>query len=296
MKLHVKSVIFVAGMIAAGLLAPVARASDMACGKPMTAEQKAQKAIDLQAVQNTMGFHQLYGSPGGDHDKEIELIWAHKTPGVSFGENTGILKGDIEVIKKHYGSNAGMWMGNGAGPAKMAADGKSGTPAGGDANGAQAGGPPAGAPAGGPPGGGGAQSGNFSMRTLTTPIIEVAGDGKTAKGYWYTIGWTSGMHDGKGEAQWSFERYGIDFVKEDGDWKIWHFHVYNDFDTPYEKNWVQNAIDTGRKGGVTSARPGLEQYFTPTVFHNSYDPKVDNNPLNPPPPVPYCHFEETFSY
>ncbi len=287
MKLHIKSAIFVAGIIAAGLLAPVARASDMACGKPMTAEQKAQKAIDVQAVQNTMGFHQFYGSPGGDHDKEIELIWAHKTPGVTFAENAGIYKGDIEVIKKLYGTKASAWMGAG-----VPAAASPGAPS----EGAQAGGPPAGAPAGGPPGGGGAQSGNFSFRTLTTPIIEIAGDGKTAKAFWYTIGWTSGMHDGKGEAGWSFERYGIDFVKEDGDWKIWHFHVYNDFDTPYEKNWVQNAIDTGRQGGVTTARPGLEQYFTPTVFHKSYDPKVDNNPLNPPPPVPYCHLEDTFSY
>lgn len=293
------------GALGAGLLAPAALASDMACGKPMTAEQKAQKAIDLQAVQNTMGFHQLYGSPGGDHDKEIELIWAHKTPGVSFAENTGVYKGDIEVIKKMYGNKAGMWMGNGAGPAKMAGDkaggaqgeGAAGAPPSGGQEGGPAAGAPSGAAAGGPPaGGGGAQSGNFSFRTLTTPIIEVAGDGKTAKGYWYTIGWTSSVQGDKGGAQWSFERYGIDFVKEDGDWKIWHFHVYNDFDTPYEKNWVQNAIDTNRQGGVTSARPGLEQYFTATVFHKSYDPKVDNNPLNPPPPVPYCHFEDTFSY
>ena len=134
------------------------------------------------------------------------------------------------------------------------------------------------------------------MRTLTTPIIEIAGDGKTAKAYWYTIGWTSGAQGNKGQAQWSFERYGIDFVKEDGDWKIWHFHVYNDFDTPYEKNWVQNAIDSPRAGGVTTARPGMEQYFKSTVFHKSYDPKVANDPLNPPPPVPYCTFSDTFSY
>jgi hypothetical protein len=293
--MRVRSTILVAGAICVSMISTAAWASDMACGKPMTAEQKAQKAIDVQAVQNVMGFHQFYGSPGGDHDKEIELIWAHKTPGVTFGENTGIYKGDIEVIKKMYGTKAGMWMGNGAGPAKMAAPGgaQGAAPAGatGSAPAGEAGGPP-----GGAPGGGGAQSGNFSFRTLTTPIIEIAGDGKTAKAFWYTIGWTSSAQGDKGQAQWSFERYGIDFVKEDGDWKIWHFHVYNDFDTPYEKNWVQNAIDTNRQGGVTSARPGMEQYFTPTVFHKSYDPKVDNNPLNPPPPVPYCHIEDTFSY
>jgi hypothetical protein len=282
------SKIFVLGALGAGLLAcSAALASDLACSKPMTAEQKAQKAIDVQAVQNTMGMHQIYGAPGGSHDKEIELIWAHKTPGMSFAENTGIYTGDVEVIKKMYGDSAGMWMGNGVGPAQK--DGKGGAGAAGGPPGAAPGGA-AGGPPGGAPGGGGAQGGNFSMRTLTTPIIEIAGDGKTA------IGWTSSAQGDKGGAQWSFERYGIDFVKEDGDWKIWHFHVYNDFDTPYEKNWVQNAIDTKRAGGVTTARPGMEQYFQPTVFHHSYDPKVDNNPANPPPPVPYCTFSDTFTY
>jgi hypothetical protein len=292
LNMKLSGTILVLGALGAGLLVcSAALASDMACGKPMTAEQKAQKAIDVQAVQNVMGYHQIYGAPGGSHDKEIELIWAQKTPNMSFAENEGIYTGDVNVIKRMYGDSAGSWMGNGAGPAQK---GGSSAAAGGPPGGAP--GAAAGGPQGGPPGGGGAQSGNFSMRTLTTPIIEIAGDGKTAKAFWYTIGWTSSAQGDKGQAQWSFERYGIDFVKEDDDWKIWHFHVYNDFDTPYEKNWVQNAIDTQRKGGVTTARPGLEQYFKPTVFHHSYDPKVNNNPADPPPPVPYCHFEDTFSY
>jgi hypothetical protein len=256
----------------------------------MTAEQKAQRAIDVQSVQNVMGYHQIYGAPGGDHDKEIELIWAHHTPGMSFGENTGIYKGDINVIKGMYGTAASSWMGSGAKTASAKGAAPAGAPAGGAEGGAPAGGPPA--PV--------AATGNFSMRTLTTPIIEIAGDGKTAKAWWYTIGWSSGNQGGKGTAEWSFERYGIDFVKEDTEWKIWHFHVYNDFDTPYEKNWVQNAIDNGhgRSGGVTTSaqHPDQAQYFEPTVFHHAYDPSVDNNPADPPVPVPYCHFSDTFSY
>jgi len=263
--------------------------ADEACGKPMTAEQKAQKAIDVQAIQNVMGYHQIYGAPGGDHDKEIELIWAHHTSGMSFGENAGIFKGDIEVIKGMYGTAASAWMGSGAKTASAKPTEQPGNP----------GGPPnAGGPGAGGPPAPMAATGNFSMRTLTTPIIEIAGDGKTAKAWWYTIGWSSGAQGDKGTAEWSFERYGIDFVKEDGTWKIWHFHVYNDFDTPYEKNWVQNALDTKRAGGVTTSaqHPDYAKYFEPTVFHHSYDPKVDNNPADPPVPVPYCHFSDTFSY
>jgi hypothetical protein len=277
-----QSTIVCAWMLSAGLLASFAFASDLACGKPMTAEQKAQRAIDVQSIQNVMGYHQIYGAPGGDHDKEIELIWAHHTAGMSFAENQGIFKGDLDVIKRLYGTAASTWMNTGfSGPA--GGTGKdAGNPSAGDSS--------------APP----KPSGNFSFRTLTTPIIEVAGDGKTAKAWWYTIGWSSSAQGDKGTAQWGFERYGIDFVKEDYDWKIWHFHVYGDFSTPYEKNWVQNAIDnnSGGKGGESTVaqHPGLEQYYQPTVFHRMYDPKVDNNPADPPVPVPYCHFSETFSY
>ena len=31
------------------------------------------------------------------------------------------------------------------------------------------------------------------------------------------------------DGQWMYERYAIDFIKEDGEWKIWHFFVGTDF-------------------------------------------------------------------
>jgi len=65
--------------------------------------------------------------------------------------------------------------------------------------------------------------GSMIMHTLTTPIIEVAGDGRTAKGMWYSPGQVTEIgSDGKPIAMWMWEKYGVDFVKEGGKWKLWH--------------------------------------------------------------------------
>jgi hypothetical protein len=67
----------------------------------------------------------------------------------------------------------------------------------------------------------------YVMHTQETPVIEVAGDGKTAKGLWYSIGQSvRGEIDSSGKTSvgtgWMWEKYGVDFVREDGVWKIWH--------------------------------------------------------------------------
>ena len=66
---------------------------------------------------------------------------------------------------------------------------------------------------------------------------------KTAKAWWYTPGHQANVMNGQGNAIWTYEKYAIDFVNEGGEWKIWHFHVYNDWDIPMEEDLVQNAIE-----------------------------------------------------
>lgn len=83
--------------------------------------------------------------------------------------------------------------------------------------------------------------GAMHMHTLTTPVIEVAGDGKTARGVWISPGQETATFGGKPQAFWAWLKYGADFVKEDGEWKFWHLQVYGLFFTPYEKSWVEQA-------------------------------------------------------
>jgi hypothetical protein len=107
---------------------------------------------------------------------------------------------------------------------------------------------------------------------LATPVIVVAGDGQTAKAVWQSFGNVSGTN----MAQWTEEKYGMDFIKEDGKWKIWHLRTYVEFYTNVDstKLWLtQNlaapegasnasqmggggAPPIGRQGGPGGAPPG----------------------------------------
>lgn len=40
---------------------------------------------------------------------------------------------------------------------------------------------------------------------------------------------------------WLWVRYGVDFIKEAGEWKIWHLQVFPFFKTPFDKRWTVNA-------------------------------------------------------
>lgn len=74
------------------------------------------------------------------------------------------------------------------------------------------------------------RSGELVEHTLTTPIIEVAGDGQTAKAVWNSPGhethrffWVEGSPRYE---FWYWCTYAVDFLKTDDGWKIWHLHVY----------------------------------------------------------------------
>lgn len=90
----------------------------------------------------------------------------------------------------------------------------------------------------------------FQFHTTTTGLVEIAEDRKTAKGVWYTPG-AIGMG---GSVQGMWERYAIDFVNENGVWKIWHLHVYTDF---------SYSLKSGTGGGMGGAPQGGGQGGAP---------------------------------
>ena len=103
--------------------------------------------------------------------------------------------------------------------------------------------------------------GRLFVHTLTTPDIVIDEDRKTARGLWFTIGaesdagelgpvppetledkelMTSRTPDGKVYmAEWLWGKLAIDFVNENGAWKIWHYQYYELFRCPYQMDWVQ---------------------------------------------------------
>jgi hypothetical protein len=131
--------------------------------------------------------------------------------------------------------------------------------------------------------------GEMFMHTLTTSVIEVAGDGKTAKGVWISPGHETMKVGGKLQAHWAWCKYGVDFVKEDGKWKFWHLRVYGIFHTPYDRSWVKTtelAINVPIPDELKPDRPSIFWTYSPTV-------KIENEPA---PPEPYETWDESTSY
>jgi hypothetical protein len=102
------------------------------------------------------------------------------------------------------------------------------------------------------------QPGVLHQHSFLAPLIEVAGDGKTAKGVWDSLGIDTG--GGNNMANWGWVRYAIDFKKLNGDWKIWHMKVLSLWNAPYGEAWstmVQRASrGTMSGGGAVAGAPG----------------------------------------
>lgn len=228
-------------------------------------EKKAQKALDYGEIQNVFALHEYY------HDapeEEIEMIFAKKQPDVSFGQNWGIWVG-LESVKAYYHGDSEEDK-----KRKLAAIRKYYPDLPDDIKYASA--------------------GEAGFHTLTTPLIEIADDGVTAKGMWYTPGYLTFFNGETGEHQavWMFEKYAIDFVKEDGVWKVWHFNVHADFMTPFEKSWVKSSLEKGeRMSGHVPLSPDV-----PPIGYEDYHVRRVQSMHYPKPPVPYRTFSETFTY
>jgi hypothetical protein len=92
----------------------------------------------------------------------------------------------------------------------------------------------------------------FAMHTQTTPIIIIAGDGKTAKGIWYSPGIGLSAHIQGSTVSYGgtffWEKYGADFMCENGVWKLWHCQMFYDF-TPSLPTSMTSSIGGGGMGG-----------------------------------------------
>lgn len=140
--------------------------------------------------------------------------------------------------------------------------------------------------------------GLLTEHATTTSLIEVADDGQTAKGIWISPGHETFPIPGQvPAAMWSWGRYAIDFVKEGGEWKFWHFHILTTFRTPFETSWVDNALNPA-PGSVTpegETPPGMPVPSRPVTVNLPYRP--DRAPqLVPEPPAPFATFADVRSF
>jgi hypothetical protein len=139
--------------------------------------------------------------------------------------------------------------------------------------------------------------GKMFIHTLTTPVIEIAGDGKTAKGVWISPG-AETITDEKTKkplGAWAWTKYGCDFVKEDGEWKLWHYHVYRILLIPCGRNYTEDFEKKAEPGEPSLLEAfGIKPNGGPS-YDNPYTTTFTAK-MVPAPPEPYETFSETFSY
>ncbi|MDE2302288.1 MAG: nuclear transport factor 2 family protein [Sphingomonadales bacterium] len=166
--------------------------------------------------------------------------------------------------------------------------------------------------------------GKLTFHYITTPLVEVAADGRTAKGLWVMSGVESGLTDVAAAAKapgFMYEKgllidgkrvwmhtvlvkYGIDFLKQDGVWKIWHFHCFEVARSPFGLGWIPFAAQSENNPFSDDLMYFGENGKPVLMPHPDGPVSMRNNPyrtdtgqtLDAPPPVPYRTMSETFEY
>lgn len=127
---------------------------------------------------------------------------------------------------------------------------------------------------------------------VSTGLVELAGDGKTAKGLFYSIAQeTTAQPDGTATALWMPGKVAFDFVKEADGWKIWHLvdstDLVGEAGEDYSKQPIYHNYETN---------PVDVEFGTPTIkklIHNTDFNWWDNYP---PMPEPYETWSDEISY
>lgn len=233
--------------------------------KNLNLEQKIQKALDVLAIQNIMGRHMFYHA-AGKHAEELDQIWA-KRHEITWSGNGGSWVGPT-VYKAYVESHDESNQYDLEKVIKLHPEIENKKENHG--------------------------IGTMILHTLTTPIIEVAEDGETAQGVWYSPGIVTEIGpDGNPQPLNMWERYGVDFVKEDGEWKIWHIHMYYDLNFAPGKSWTDPPGPRPAPDPKAPKRPKTDR--PPKLIYNNYSPTQVPQEL-PRIPKPYKTFADVEPY
>lgn len=124
-----------------------------------------------------------------------------------------------------------------------------------------------------------ALKGSLNCDSITAPIIEIADDGETARGVFVThrmetTPYHNEIEDRSYQCMWQWGWYGVDFVKEDGAWKIWHLRIYPCFKVDFGQDWAKQEYSGFDLRVPTPDRPAPEnyKYNTEEMFPENYPP------------------------
>jgi hypothetical protein len=138
--------------------------------------------------------------------------------------------------------------------------------------------------------------GVLEHKPLANQIIEIAKDGQTAKGFWYVVGKDDEYGESGPLSYWTFGMFGVDFVWEDNEWRIWHLTYVEDVHHPCGESWTDAPKE---RAAMPIYQPMADfKMPEPTIscsVHELYSP-TRKFTKTLPLPESYPTFADTFSY
>ena len=138
--------------------------------------------------------------------------------------------------------------------------------------------------------------GPFKVKPLSSPVIEVAADGKTAKGLWHCQGAYNDVETCGPVANWTWGYFAADFVRAEDGWKIWHLCYTNDVDCICGQSWGKEKQPLPELPEFAELGEfKYPEYTVSKTIRTLYTP-VRPHTDAPRIPEPYNTFADTFSY
>lgn len=138
--------------------------------------------------------------------------------------------------------------------------------------------------------------GTMDYKPIDTPVVEIAGDGLTAKGIWSVRGSHARITPSGPVAYWEWGWFLADFILEEGQFRLWHLQYLIEAEKPCGHSWTSPEYsyplrpEFSEVSGFSDPKPTVEE-----VLREKYR---DDRPFTALPriPEPYDTFGDTFTY
>lgn len=112
------------------------------------------------------------------------------------------------------------------------------------------------------------KKGVMEMNTITTPLVYISDDGKSARYLGYRLGCTAeGKPDGSADAYMDFGLVRADLVCRDGDWRLLHMVLEHDHTVTVGEDYNKVPVKL-----PAQSDPLYSRFGNPTLEETVYDP------------------------
>jgi hypothetical protein len=123
-------------------------------------------------------------------------------------------------------------------------------------------------------------AGHLAIHMAVNPVIEIDRDRTRARGLWHSHGYCSLPVQGVLKQFLCLGKYDMEYVKEDGQWRILKFAYRQAFMCPYEQGWMYEPVAASIAGSPQNVPDKPSTYYMPYSRYRI-------NKFEPPPPEPY---------